>query len=72
MLGQNVNSYNDLSQESATLFNDVDLDDVAGRKPVQNAAGFKTIYKPKVGGVGFAELLKVSFEGAQCFVADIT
>ena len=44
------------------LFNDVDLDAAAGKKVVRNVVGFKTIYKPKVGGVRFADLLKVSFE----------
>ena len=42
------------------LFNDVDLDAAAGKKVVRNASGFKTIYKPKVGGLRFADLLKVS------------
>ena len=42
------------------LFNDVDLDAAAGKKVVRNAVGFKTIYKPKVGGLRFADLLKVS------------
>jgi hypothetical protein len=60
LLGQNVNSYNDLSTETATLFTDAGVDK-DGKKLVKNAQGFKTIYKPKVGGVRFADLLEVSF-----------
>jgi tRNA A37 methylthiotransferase MiaB len=45
LLGQNVNSFRDLSE-----------------KPVESSAqvvpGFKTVYKPKIGGLRFAELLE--------------
>jgi len=50
ILGQNVNSYRDLSTSSYFM-------------PSTNtlASGFKTVYKEKKGGVRFAELLnKVS------------
>lgn len=45
LLGQNVNSYRDQRSTEYT------------RKNVQLAAGFKTVYKPKIGGATFAELL---------------
>lgn len=49
ILGQNVNSYRDLSCGQ-------DLKD-----PTKQSAGFKTVYKPKLGGLRFYELLdKVS------------
>lgn len=44
LLGQNVNSYRDLSGESSSL-------------EVKMAPGFKTVYKPKVGGRTFDYLL---------------
>jgi len=46
LLGQNVNSYRDTSQltHSTSMTN--------------NSAGFKSIYKPKVGGLRFADLLE--------------
>lgn len=47
LLGQNVNSYRDLS----TWQSDIDL------SPTQMAPGFKTVYKTKKGGVRFADLL---------------
>ena len=52
LLGQNVNSYRDLSESSVVM----------GEKPATNLAkGFKTVYKPKLGGMRFSHLLdKVS------------
>ncbi|CAI9738367.1 mitochondrial tRNA methylthiotransferase CDK5RAP1-like [Octopus vulgaris] len=47
LLGQNVNSYRDLS----TWQSGVDLN------PTQMASGFKTVYKSKKGGLRFADLL---------------
>ena len=47
LLGQNVNSYIDLS-ETSHFINNI---------KTKNSAGFKTIYKPKCGGLRFAELL---------------
>ncbi|XP_014785528.1 mitochondrial tRNA methylthiotransferase CDK5RAP1 [Octopus bimaculoides] len=47
LLGQNVNSYRDLS----TWQSDVALN------PTQMAPGFKTVYKTKKGGLRFADLL---------------
>ena len=49
LLGQNVNSYRDVSEESVALFGD--------SKAAAMAKGFKTIYKPKMGGLRFADLL---------------
>ncbi|RUS82227.1 hypothetical protein EGW08_010003 [Elysia chlorotica] len=46
LLGQNVNSYRDLSSEEHIS------------SPTQLSAGFKTVYKPKTGGRRFAELLE--------------
>jgi hypothetical protein len=57
LLGQNVNSYNDLSDESVALFPEVKFD--VDKSIVKNAPGFKTVYKPKIGGVRFADLLQV-------------
>ncbi len=45
LLGQNVNSYCDLTS------------DPDRKKNSALVAGFKTVYKPKVGGARFAELL---------------
>lgn len=51
LLGQNVNSYRDLS-ESADAF-------IADKKrPTAMARGFKTVYKTKLGGMRFADLLE--------------
>ncbi|XP_050425354.1 CDK5RAP1-like protein isoform X2 [Adelges cooleyi] len=47
LLGQNVNSYCDLSTSSHFIPSIATL-----------SSGFKTVYKPKKGGVRFAELLK--------------
>ncbi|XP_023935614.1 CDK5RAP1-like protein [Bicyclus anynana] len=48
LLGQNVNSYRDVTEQS-------------GRSDTQLATGFKTVYKSKKGGLRFADLLdKVS------------
>lgn len=44
LLGQNVNSYRDLSMETSG--------------PVEIVSGFKTVYKTKTGGLRFAELLE--------------
>lgn len=46
LLGQNVNSYRDLSA------------DPERNETSQLATGFKTVYKTKVGGIRFAELLE--------------
>lgn len=46
MIGQNVNSYRDLSSSSHFIPSNNTL-----------ALGFKTVYKPKKSGVQFAELL---------------
>lgn len=46
LLGQNVNSYRDLST------------DPERSKLVSLTPGFKTVYKPKIGGMRFAELLQ--------------
>ena len=46
LLGQNVNSYRDISQNSHTT------------TMTKNSAGFRSIYKPKVGGLRFADLLQ--------------
>lgn len=45
-IGQNVNSYRDLSSDSERI------------NKTEIASGFKTVYKPKVGGQRFDELLK--------------
>lgn len=45
LLGQNVNSYRDLSQENASV------------NVTSLAKGFKTVYKQKIGGLRFADLL---------------
>ncbi|XP_059609097.1 CDK5RAP1-like protein [Phlebotomus argentipes] len=46
LLGQNVNSYRDLSMTSSD------------KSPTTLAPGFKTVYKPKLGGARFEELLE--------------
>lgn len=54
LLGQNVNSYRDTSVMQHTGFPEDD-------KHTSLAKGFKTVYKPKKGGLRFADLLdKVS------------
>lgn len=53
LLGQNVNSYRDTSKESVAFFQNLSCPDAATR----SSAGFKSVYKPKVGGVRFADLL---------------
>jgi MiaB/RimO family radical SAM methylthiotransferase len=45
LLGQNVNSYRDVSQETE-------------QEPTKLADGFKTVYKPKLGGLRFTTLLE--------------
>jgi tRNA A37 methylthiotransferase MiaB len=47
LLGQNVNSYRYLATDMA-----------APADPTNLAPGFKTVYKPKIGGVRFGELLR--------------
>lgn len=47
LLGQNVNSYRDLSKTSDCYTNSTNL-----------AKGFNTVYKPKIGGLRFADLLE--------------
>lgn len=52
LLGQNVNSYRDLSQSELVLSGDTET---------HLAKGFKTVYKNKKGGLRFSDLLdKVS------------
>ncbi|XP_015524783.1 CDK5RAP1-like protein isoform X1 [Neodiprion lecontei] len=52
LLGQNVNSYRDLSESKFAT---------ADKSDPKLAAGFKTVYKPKIGGLRFSDLLdKVS------------
>ncbi|GAB0097998.1 CDK5RAP1-like protein [Sergentomyia squamirostris] len=46
LLGQNVNSYRDITVPEMT------------KNPTTLAPGFKTVYKPKVGGARFGELLE--------------
>lgn len=46
LLGQNVNSYRDTSEEQ-----------FCGSEPTQLSRGFKTVYKTKQGGLRFADLL---------------
>lgn len=48
LLGQNVNSYRDTSE----------MKDKENLKVVTTVPGFKTVYKPKIGGLRFAELLE--------------
>lgn len=47
LLGQNVNSYRDLS-----------IDSMNSDEPMKIVSGFKTVYKTKKGGMKFAELLQ--------------
>ena len=51
LLGQNVNSYRDTS---SLTYSHIE----ASRKQTNNTAGFKSIYKPKVGGLRFSDLLE--------------
>lgn len=54
LLGQNVNSYRDLSDST-------DAHIINNDRPTVMAKGFKTVYKTKMGGLRFADLLdKVS------------
>lgn len=54
LLGQNVNSYRDLSNSADAYITNKD-------RPTVMAKGFKTVYKTKIGGLRFADLLdKVS------------
>ncbi len=56
LLGQNVNSYRDTAENSIRLFDALSCPDTT-----RNTPGFKSIYRPKKGGVRFADLLdKVS------------
>ncbi len=50
LLGQNVNSYRDLSLSDT-------CDKQASSQTTVLAKGFTTVYKPKVGGLRFADLL---------------
>ncbi|XP_046745625.1 CDK5RAP1-like protein [Diprion similis] len=52
LLGQNVNSFRDLSESKFSI---------SEKSESKLAAGFKTVYKPKIGGLRFSDLLdKVS------------
>lgn len=54
LLGQNVNSYRDISESADAYIVDKE-------KPTTMPRGFKTVYKTKIGGLRFADLLdKVS------------
>lgn len=54
LLGQNVNSYRDVSDSADAYIIDKE-------RPTTMAKGFKTVYKTKIGGLRFADLLdKVS------------
>ena len=54
LLGQNVNSYRDTSTTTITMSDGVPTT----AKETTNSAGFKSIYKPKIGGLRFAHLLE--------------
>ena len=58
LLGQNVNSYRDNRQESLAIFN--------SKFDSNLAKGFKTVYKPKLGGLRFADLLEKVSEIDPC------
>ena len=49
LLGQNVNSYMDKSEESLSIFGS----ELVENQPSNLAKGFKTIYKPKLGGLRY-------------------
>ena len=51
LLGQNVNSYRDTSSLTHSNYE-------PSQNETKNSAGFKSIYKPKVGGLRFADLLE--------------
>lgn len=51
LLGQNVNSYRDTSQSNHYISREIN------KKPTSLAKGFKTVYKSKLGGLRFADLL---------------
>ena len=62
-VGQNVNSYRDDREESVMIFGQ----DLVKKSPTDMAKGFKTIYKSKVGGLRFEDLLqKVSEIDPEC------
>ena len=62
-LGQNVNSYRDDREESVMIFGQ----NLVKKSPTDMAKGFKTIYKSKVGGLRFEDLLqKVSEIDPEC------
>ena len=50
LLGQNVNSYRDISQETSAMF-------PITATETKQADGFKTVYKTKKGGLRFVDLL---------------
>ncbi|XP_801957.4 CDK5 regulatory subunit-associated protein 1 [Strongylocentrotus purpuratus] len=56
VLGQNVNSYRDVSEES--YYSNSANEGSAVSEPTRLARGFKSIYKPKKGGRRFADLLE--------------
>ncbi|XP_057340335.1 CDK5RAP1-like protein [Microplitis mediator] len=51
LLGQNVNSYRDLSEVTVAMGENV-------KRETEMAKGFKTVYKTKLGGKRFADLLE--------------
>ena len=54
LLGQNVNSYMDKSEESLSIFGS----ELVENQPSNLAKGFKTIYKPKLGGLRYVMFVK--------------
>lgn len=52
LLGQNVNSYRDVSKS-----NEIYIDLAQNGESTNLAKGFKTVYKAKIGGLRFADLL---------------
>ena len=51
LLGQNVNSYRDVSTQTKSTYD-------VSNELTRNTAGFQSIYKPKTGGLRFADLLE--------------
>ena len=63
LLGQNVNSYMDKSEESLTIFGS----ELVQNQPSNLAKGFKTIYKPKLGGLRYDFIeLKRTYDEVFC------
>lgn len=58
LLGQNVNSYRDLSKTANGHRTDGTTNEKPNAAASHLASGFKTVYKTKTGGMRFAELLE--------------